>query len=144
MKPVICIDPLFPGKNDEEKIRITAESGFRYIEFWDWRIRDTTKLKAACRKHDVEIANFSGHRKGSLTCMETHQDFLDDLSDAVKTAGTLGCANLMLLSDALDSSGRSQTLIMKSQITSNTAIQSMRSKKRMLLFIPAFLWYLNR
>ena len=106
MKPVICIDPLFPGKNDEEKIRITAESGFRYIEFWDWRSRDTAKLKAACRKHDVEIANFSGHRKGSLICEETHKDFLEDLTDAFKTASALGCTNLMLLSDALDSSGQ--------------------------------------
>ena len=106
MEPVICIDPLFPGKNDEEKIKITAESGFRFIEFWDWHSRDIEKLKTACRKHNVEIANFNGHRKGSLTCMETHQDFLDDLSDAVKTAGKLGCTSLMLLSDALDSRGQ--------------------------------------
>ncbi len=54
----------------------------------------------------MQIANFSGHRRGSLIARETHDLFLEDLEDAVGVARELDCPTLMLLSNELGEGGR--------------------------------------
>lgn len=111
MVPVICFEMIYtdqnpPDLNPSEKIARIAEQGFHKVEFWSWRDKDIRALKSACRDTDVQIANFSGHRKGSLIARETHELFLDDLKDAVGAARELGCPTLMLLSNELGEGGR--------------------------------------
>ncbi|MEW5814510.1 MAG: TIM barrel protein [Spirochaetota bacterium] len=106
MYPVICLEMLFPELDLPEKVERIASEGFQAVEFWGWRDKDLFVLKAACDHHGVRIANFSGHRRGSLIAPETYDLFFTDLNDAVGTARNLGCSILMLLSNELGEGGR--------------------------------------
>jgi hydroxypyruvate isomerase len=105
MKPVICLDPLYPNLAPEEKIARIANAGFEYVEFWGWRDKNIPAILQACQQHRVKIVNFSGHRAGSLIAEESHDLLLQDLADAVMTAQQLHCSTLMLLTDALNEDG---------------------------------------
>ena len=105
MKPAICLEPLYQELALEDKIERIAAAGFQYVEFWGWRDKNAQKLFKACQRHHVEVVNFSGHRVGSLVAQDTHELFLQDLADAVKTAEHLHCPGLMLLTNALNSDG---------------------------------------
>jgi hydroxypyruvate isomerase len=105
MTPAICLDPLYPDLLTEEKIPRVAAAGFRHIEFWGWRDKNIPAIEAACRKHEVQVVNFSGHRTGSPVAEETHPILFADASDTVPTARTLGCQMLMLLTNALNPDG---------------------------------------
>ena len=105
MIPAICLEPLYPELLTEEKIPRIAAAGFRHVEFWSWRDKNIPAIQAACRKHDVQVVNFSGHRTGSPIAEKTHPVLFADVSDAVPTARTLGCQTLMLLTNALNPDG---------------------------------------
>ncbi len=106
MEAVICFEMIFQELSPTQKIRRVAAAGFSSVEFWGWRDKDLPALAAACADHRVRVANFSGHRRGSLIAAETHKAFFDDLRDAVAAARTLGCSTLMLLSNELGEGGR--------------------------------------
>jgi hydroxypyruvate isomerase len=105
LNPVICFEMLFPDLDPAEKIRKIAGQGFEFVEFWGWRHKDIPALAAACGREGVRVANFSGHRRGSLVAEQTHDLFLEDLQAAVATARILECGTLMLLSNELTESG---------------------------------------
>ena len=105
MTPAICVEPLYPGLETEEKIARVAAAGFRHVEFWGWRDKNIPAVRAACSEHDVRVVNFSCHRAGSLVAKETHSDLFADAQDAVTTARALDCQTLMLLTNALNSDG---------------------------------------
>lgn len=110
MKPVICFEMIYtdqspPDLDPSEKVARIAEQGFQKVEFWGWRDKDLPALKSACREAGVRIANFSGHRKGSLIARETHDLFIKDLKDSVGVARELDCSTLMLLSNELGEGG---------------------------------------
>jgi hydroxypyruvate isomerase len=106
VKAVICIEMLYPELEADEKVARIARHGFGDIEFWGWRDKDIPALLRTCRIEGVRVANFSGHRRGSLVAAATHPAFLDDLTDAVSAAQQLGCPTLMLLSNELGEGGR--------------------------------------
>jgi hydroxypyruvate isomerase len=105
MTPSICLDPLYPNLLTEDKIPRVAAAGFRHVEFWGWRDKDIPAIEAACRKDDVRVVNFSGHRVGSPVADTTHPILFADASDAVATARILSCQRLMLLTNALNPDG---------------------------------------
>jgi hydroxypyruvate isomerase len=105
MTPAICLDPLYPELLTEEKIPRVAAAGFRHIEFWSWRDKNIPAIQAACRNHDVQVVNFSGHRTGSPIAAKTHPILFADASDAVPTARALCCQTLMVLTNALNPDG---------------------------------------
>jgi hydroxypyruvate isomerase len=106
MEAVICIEMLYPELEPEEKVARIAGHGFSGIEFWGWRDKDVPALLRRCRAEGVRVANFSGHRRGSLVAAATHPVFLEDLREAVSAAQQLHCPTLMLLSNELGEGGR--------------------------------------
>jgi hydroxypyruvate isomerase len=96
---------LYPELLTEEKIPRIAAAGFRHIEFWGWRDKHIPAIQAACREHDVQVINFSGHRTGTPIAEKTHPVLFADVSDAVPTPRALSCQTLMLLTNALNSDG---------------------------------------
>jgi len=106
MEPVVCLEMLFPELTPQDRIGRIAAARFSAIEFWGWRDKELPGLKAACAAHGVRVANFSGHRKGSLIASQTHGAFFDDLREAVAAARELSCRTLMLLSNELGEGGR--------------------------------------
>jgi len=105
LKPVICFEMLFPELNPVEKIARIAGEGFQFVEFWGWRDKDIPALASICKQQGVHIANFSGHRQGSLVAEQTHELFLGDLQEAVTAARVLECGTLMLLTNELTEGG---------------------------------------
>jgi hydroxypyruvate isomerase len=105
LKPAICFEMLFPDLDPVEKIARIAGQGFHYVEFWGWRDKDIPALAAACERQGVNIANFSGHRRGSLVAEQTHDLFLGELQEAVSVARVLECGTLMLLTNELGKGG---------------------------------------
>ncbi len=105
MKPAICLEMIYPDLPLNKKIAKIAEFGFKYLEFWDWRDKDIFRVISACLEHGVRIVNFSGHRKGSLVALETHELVLSDLKKAVSVANQIDCSTLMLLTDELGKGG---------------------------------------
>jgi len=105
LKPVICFEMLFPELDPVEKIARIAGEGFQFVEFWGWRDKDIPALAAACERQGLNIANFSGHRRGSLVAEQTHELFLGELREAVSVARVLKCGTLMLLTNELGEGG---------------------------------------
>ena len=66
MEPVICFELLFPNLEPHDKIARIAATDFQTVEFWGWRVKDVYTLQAACTRHGIRVANFSGHRLGDL------------------------------------------------------------------------------
>jgi hydroxypyruvate isomerase len=105
MKPVICLEMVYPDLPLIKKIAKIAKLGFKYIEFWDWRDKYISKIISACLENDVRVVNFSGHRKGSLVAEETHELVLSDLKKSISVANQLDCSTLMLLTNELGEGG---------------------------------------
>jgi hydroxypyruvate isomerase len=105
MKPVICLEPLYPGLTITEKIAHVAGAGFDTVEFWNWRDKSIPELLAGCQQHHVQVSNFAGHRAGSAIAADTHAELLADISGALAAARQLGCRKLMLTTNALNSDG---------------------------------------
>ena len=106
MEPVICFEMLYPGLDPVRKIKNIAEIGFRNVEFWGSGDKDIPAIASACGEHEVRIVNFSGHRRGSLVSVETHELLFSDLIEAVSAARKLNCPVLMLLTNELGEGGR--------------------------------------
>jgi hydroxypyruvate isomerase len=106
MEAVICFEMLYPGREPADKVAAAAAAGFSGVEFWGWRDKDLEALKAACDKHEVKVANFSGQRRGSLVDRHSHHLISGELRGAVAAARLLDCSTLMLLSDELGEGGR--------------------------------------
>ena len=47
MKRCACIDTLYTELPFEERFAAAKKDGFESVEFWDWRIRDLKKVRAA-------------------------------------------------------------------------------------------------
>ncbi len=106
MKPVICIEMLFPEMKLEEKLGKIEQAGFYLIELWGWKDKNPTLLHSLCQKYKMKIVNFSGQRKGSLIAKNTHENIFSELKEAIKLAEEVHCPNLMLLTDQLGEGGK--------------------------------------
>jgi hydroxypyruvate isomerase len=97
---------IFPELSAHERVSRIAAAGFDAIEFWGWRDKDLPALEAECVRSGVRVANFSGHRKGSLVDAAGAAAVIADLRDATAAAAGLGCTMLMLLTNELGDGGR--------------------------------------
>jgi hydroxypyruvate isomerase len=105
MNPVICIEMIYPGIKQEEKITKIKQAGFSWIEFWDWRDKNIKLLHSSCHQLNIKVTNFSGQRKGDLIASATHKQLFADLKEAINVAEKLNCPYLMLLTDELGNGG---------------------------------------
>ncbi|MCE5257221.1 MAG: TIM barrel protein [Spirochaetaceae bacterium] len=107
MEPAICIEMLYPGMSPQEKIRKTAQHGFRNIEFWGCGDKNLDALEQLRQlPWQVRYVNFSGQRVGDLIDASTHQVLLQDIAGTVPVARRLGTKTLMILSNELGEGGR--------------------------------------
>ncbi len=105
MKFAVCLDPLFPGQKDSDKIALIAQAGFKYVDFWSWRDKDIAAMVTACQMHGVQVINFNGHRNGSMVAEQTHPDLFADFRDTIPVARMLGANNLMSITNQLNTDG---------------------------------------
>jgi|LSQX01.1.fsa_nt_gb hydroxypyruvate isomerase len=105
MKPVICLEMLYPELTIPQKIREISQAGFPYLEFWDWKDKDIPLISSLSQRYNIRVVNFSGQRQGSLISSKTHHKVFSDLEEAIRVAKVLNCPYLMLLTDQLGEGG---------------------------------------
>jgi hydroxypyruvate isomerase len=75
-----------------QRLEQAAKLGFPAVEFWPWQGKDIPAIAAACRKLNLEIAQFTawGFRPG-LNDPKNHPAFLKDIEAGCKVAHQLKC-----------------------------------------------------
>jgi hydroxypyruvate isomerase len=75
-----------------ERIDQAARLGFQAIEFWPWENKDIKAVAAACQKHKIEVAQFTGwgFRPG-LNEPKNHADFVKKIQQGCDVCEQLNC-----------------------------------------------------
>lgn len=53
MKPVICLEMLYPELTVSQKIREIAQVGVSYLEFWDWKDKDIPLISSLSQRYKI-------------------------------------------------------------------------------------------
>jgi len=100
MKFSICIDSIYPEDGLKEKLERIKQTGFKFIEFWDWRDKDFELIINS----GLKVTNFSGNRVSSLT-LDSKEKIIQEVNVSIDAAKKLKCDRIMLLSDILEDDG---------------------------------------
>jgi len=100
----LCIDSIYPKENLKEKLQKIKQSGFKFIEFWDWRDKDFELIINS----GLKVTNFSGNRASSLT-LDSKEKVIQEVNASIDAAKKLKCDRIMLLSDILEGDGSVKT-----------------------------------
>lgn len=105
MKKSICIEMLFTEVPFEERIRLTREFGFEFVEFWSWKDKDIRKIKERCQAYEIKVASFSGDQAFSMVDESQKDDYIAFVQESIETAKLLQCDYLVIHSNALGENG---------------------------------------
>ena len=100
----LCIDSIYPKENLKEKLQKIKQSGFKFIEFWDWRDKDFELIINS----GLKVTNFSGNRASSLT-LDSKEKVIQEVNASIDAAKKLKCDRIMLLADILEGDGSVKT-----------------------------------
>ena len=105
MKRCACIDTLYTELPFEERFAAAKKDGFESVEFWDWRIRDLKKVRAAAEAAGIAISGFNGDNDFSLVDPEQESAYLDALKASLEAAQAVGAETVTIHSNALGDGG---------------------------------------
>ena len=105
MKRCACIDTLYTELPFEERFAAAKKDGFESVEFWDWRIRDLKKVRAAAEASGIAISGFNGDNDFSLVDPEQESAYLDALKASLEAAQAVGAETVTIHSNALGDGG---------------------------------------
>jgi hydroxypyruvate isomerase len=100
-----------------QRIAEAARLGFPAVEFWPYEGKDIDAIVAACKQHNIEIAQFTawGFRPG-LNDPKNHDRFVQKIEEACKVAHPLNC-RLMTVVGGDDVRGMTQQQMHENIIT---------------------------
>lgn len=100
-----------------QRIEQAARLGFPAVEFWPWRGKDINAIAAACRRHNIEIAQFTawGFTPG-LNDPRNHEAFEREVRESLEIARRLNC-RLMTVVGGNDIRGMTQQQMHQNIIT---------------------------
>lgn len=101
----LCLEMLFRDLPFAERMRAAARLGYRAIEFWDWRDKDLEQIGRESARLGLRIAAISGNRRHALIDPSARAGLIDEMEGVFGVAERLGCGNIMLLSDVLETDG---------------------------------------
>jgi len=96
----LCIDSIYPEDGLKEKLERIKQTGFKFIEFWDWRDKDFEIIKNS----GLKVTNFSGNRISSLI-LDDKEKVIEEVNTSIDVAKKLKSKHIMLLSDVLEGDG---------------------------------------
>ena len=104
MKYSVCLDSIYFNleymgadmPHFLEGMKLTKESGFAGVEFWDWRKKDINAIAAAKKELKLDIAMFGLGWVGACNPAERSK-FLDSLRETVDVARLLGCKTILTM-----------------------------------------------
>ncbi len=75
-----------------KRLQEASKLGFPAVEFWPWQNKDITAIAQACRKLNLQVAQFTawGFRPG-LNDPENHPKFVQAIEEGCKVAHRLDC-----------------------------------------------------
>lgn len=101
MRFSICLELFYPHLPFLDRLPHIQEQGFHFIEFWSPYDKDLTALHKRKSQYGLEITTFSAHRHSSPVLPQDQESFLQEIARNLESAKRLGCAQLIVLSDAL-------------------------------------------
>ncbi|MCI6607367.1 MAG: TIM barrel protein, partial [Mitsuokella jalaludinii] len=105
MKRCACIDTLYTEIPFEDRFAAAKRDGFESVEFWDWRIRDLKKVRAAAEAAGIAISGFNGDNDFSLVDPEQEKPYLEALKASLEAAQAVGAETVTIHSNALGDGG---------------------------------------
>jgi hydroxypyruvate isomerase len=85
------------GERTSDRVRAAADSGFRRVEFWNWRAKDLRAVQRAMAATGTALQVMCVEPMGHLVDRTTHDAFLAGLRESVPVAEDLGCPFLFLI-----------------------------------------------
>lgn len=105
LRKCACIDTLYTDLPFEERLAAAKADGFESVEFWDWRIRDLDRVRAAAESCGIKISGFNGDADFSLVDPTHKTAYLDYLRKSVAAAKQVGAESVTIHSNALGDGG---------------------------------------
>lgn len=105
LKRCACIDTLYTELDFYDRFQAAKDDGFEAVEFWDWRIRDLDKVKAAAEKAKINISGFNGDADYSLVDPTHKAKYLEELQKSLEAAKKVGAPTVTIHSNALGEGG---------------------------------------
>jgi len=105
MRFSLCFEMFYPQLDVVERLRPIKEAGFDQVEFWSPYDKDLDALRREALRLGLGVARFSGHRNHSPVIAGELEGFLGEIEQNIKAAQALGCPQLIVLSDALQTNG---------------------------------------
>lgn len=105
LKRCACIDTLYTEIDFYDRFQAAKDDGFEAVEFWDWRIRDLDKVKAAAQKANINISGFNGDADYSLVDPTHKAKYLEELQKSLEAAKKVGAPTVTIHSNALGEGG---------------------------------------
>ena len=96
IKYSVCLDAVFNGKDIYDSINAVHEAGISTIEFWDYSSKDLNKLSDTMNTLGMNVSTFCMKPTG-LNDKNKHQQFIDDLNEAIEVAKKLNADRLITL-----------------------------------------------
>jgi len=91
MQYSLCIDSIYPEDNLKEKLEKIKQTGFNYIEFWDWRDKDFELIINS----GLKVTNFSGNRISSLA-LDNKEKVIQEVNASMDKAKRLKCDRIII------------------------------------------------
>ncbi len=104
MRFSICVEKIYPDLDFAARAIKVRNKGFTAVEFWAWTDKDLDDFQRLAGE-GLEIATFSGQRKGSLINPEDWETYRREVEEAIPVSQRLGCDRLMLLTQELLANG---------------------------------------
>ncbi|MHC1762576.1 MAG: hydroxypyruvate isomerase family protein [Negativicutes bacterium] len=101
MKFSCCIEMIFTEVPFIERFRKAKESGFEYVEFWNWDTKDIAAIKNELVKNGLKLAAFQGNHKGRMINAEDQDIYFQGVVQGLEIAKELGALNIFVMSDIL-------------------------------------------
>lgn len=94
MKPSVCIDAVFNGKDFYESLEAITTIGLDTFEFWCWWEKDLHKIKDIMDRESLVLSTMCT-KFISLVDENCLDDYIEGLKDSIEAAKFLGCKTLI-------------------------------------------------
>lgn len=94
LRPSVCIDAVFEGRDEIESLNTLKQLGFEAFEFWMWWEKDLPAIEAAKTELGLKVAACCT-KFVSLVDPGKRSEYLDGLGESIQAAQQLGCPTLI-------------------------------------------------
>jgi len=131
----INIEMWFRNLDFSDRIRATADLGFKWVEFWPWRNKDLDEIQIVCEDVGVQVAQFTGW--GFFPGMnnpKNHDKFENEIRESCAAAKKIG-APMMTVVGGNDQRGMSQEEMLQNITTGLKRVAPIAEENEVMLIL---------